>query len=107
MEEILNQLLEHFDFTYMLVVNILTYMLIKGVDDANGDKPVSVLGKRLLLIGATIIVFVLYRVYTDVSNDILINSTIAAPVAWDFVFRPLFKKFNLGYKENKEKDEQE
>lgn len=95
---IINQVLSNFDFTYMLVINILTYIIIKVIDYINKDKAVSTWAKRLVLLIASIIVFILYYV-TDYNNIVvLINSTIVTPVFWSWVLKPILNKFGMDYK---------
>lgn len=99
MEELLQQMINNFDFAYMFSINVLTYILIKVVDYFNKDKKVSLLIKRLILIFSIILLCVLYKLTTDISNNILINSTIAAPVFYSWVLKPILKKYNLNYNE--------
>lgn len=98
MEQIFNQIIDNFNFPYMLSINLVTYFIIKLIDELNGDKSVSVLIKRIVLIVCTIICFIIYKYMNKIEIDILINSTIAAPVAWSWFIRPVFEKFNIGYK---------
>lgn len=88
----------HFDLSYMLIVNVLTYMIIKLVDDINGDKPVGTWTKRFITILSCFIVGIGYKIngYTD--NIILINSAIIAPVAWSWIFKPILKRIGIDYK---------
>ena len=95
---IVNQVLSNFDFAYMLVINILTYIIIKVLDYINKDKAVKTWTKRLVLLIASIIVFILYYI-TDYDNTVvLINSTIATPVFWSWVLKPILNKFGMDYK---------
>lgn len=102
MDKIIDILIENFDIAYMLSINILTYIVIKILDYFNKDKKVKLMIKRLCLIICTIICCVLYKMFTDADVRVLINSTIAAPVFYSWVMKPIFKKYNLGYfKEDK------
>ena len=38
MENIINNLINNFDFAYMLAINILTYIIIKTIDNFNIGK---------------------------------------------------------------------
>lgn len=96
--QIINQVLANFDFVYMLVINILTYLGIKTIDAINGDKPISTWAKRIVLLISIIIVFIGYKINNYPNDIILINSTIAAPVFWSWCLKPLFDKFNIDYK---------
>lgn len=98
MEQLQEILITNFNFAYMLSINILTYMLIKTIDYFNKDKKVSLLTKRLVLVLCTIVLFIIYKLFTTIDNEILINSTIAAPVFYSWVIKPLLKKYNVGYK---------
>lgn len=97
---IVNQIMTNFDFAYMVVVNILTYLFIKFIDTANGDKAVSILVKRLMLIISIILVTGVYILSGYDNKIVLLNSAIAAPVAWSWIFRPIVVKFGIGYKRN-------
>lgn len=97
---IVNQIMTNFDFAYMVVVNILTYLFIKFIDTANGDKAVSILVKRLMLIISIVIVTGVYILSGYDNKIVLLNSAIAAPVAWSWIFRPIVVKFGIGYKRN-------
>ena len=97
METIVEQIINNFDFAYMLAVNILTYIIIKTIDVFNGEKKVSIIIKRACLLLSIILVTSIYY-YNGVNNIILINSAIATPVSWSWLFKPIFAKFNIDYK---------
>ena len=97
MEQIYNILLENFDISYMLSINILTYMIIKFIDFLNGDKKLKLIYKRLVLILSTIVCCIIYHFVTDLETRVLVNSTIAAPVFYSWVMKPLLKKIKLQY----------
>lgn len=97
MEQIYDILLENFDISYMLSINILTYMIIKFIDFLNGDKKLKLIYKRLVLILSTIVCCIIYHFVTDLETRVLVNSTIAAPVFYSWVMKPLLKKIKLQY----------
>lgn len=101
MDAIINQIISNFDFAYMFVVNILTYILIKVIDWANGNKIVPIWQKRLLLIISIIIVACVYTFVGYDNKIILVNSSIVAPIAWSWILRPIFIKLGAGYKQPK------
>lgn len=101
MDTIINQIISNFDFAYMFVVNILTYILIKIVDWANGDKVVPIWQKRLLLVISIIIVTCVYISVEYDNKIILVNSSIVAPIAWSWILRPIFNKLGAGYRQPK------
>ena len=101
MENVTTNLINNFDFAYMFVVNILTYILIKVIDWANGNKIVPIWQKRLLLIISIIIVACVYTFVGYDNKIILVNSSIVAPIAWSWILRPIFIKLGAGYKQPK------
>lgn len=99
LEEILKDIVSNFNFTYIITVNILTYIIISSIDYINGKASVNTVQKRLILVLSVIICGLIYY-YTDtISTVILVNSSIAAPVFWSWVLRPIFIKCGLGYKQ--------
>ena len=97
--QIINQIINNFDFVYMLVINVLTYLIIKSIDSINGNKKVSTWTKRLVLLFSIIFVFIGYKINNYPNNIIIINSTIAAPVFWSWCLKPILNKLGVGYKQ--------
>lgn len=97
LSQIINQIITNFDFVYMLVINIFTFTIIKTIDTINGDKAISSWTKRIVLLIAIVIVFIGYKINNYPNNIVLINSTIAAPVFWSWVLKPILNKFNINY----------
>ena len=101
LEEFIKELLSHFDFAYMFAVNVLTYLLIKGIDAVNGDKAVSTAVKRLIavLVGAGIGAI---AVKLGSEPTTMVYSFILSLVSWDIVFKPILNKLNdkINYKKD-------
>lgn len=97
-EKLLDLIISNFDFSYMITINILTYIIIKGLDYLNKDKNVKTITKRIVLVISIIIVTVSY-ILTDYQDyTVLINSAICAPVFYSWVLRPILIKCDIGYK---------
>lgn len=79
----------------MLSVNILTYLIIKLLEGFRINA--STWGKRIILVGVTIILAVVYYFADEMPKEVLLNSTIAAPVFYSWVLKPLLDKFGIGY----------
>lgn len=88
----------HFDLSFMLCVNILTYILIKVIDDLNDDKVVGTWTKRLVMLISCFAIAAGYIAGGYENTTILINSAILAPVAWSWIFKPILKKIGVDYK---------
>ena len=44
------QLIDNFDFALMLILNVITYMTIKILDEINKEKNVTTWQKRLIFV---------------------------------------------------------
>ena len=89
--------LDSFDFSFCIIVNILTYLVIKIINDKK-NKELSKWSKRkvlLIVIFSTGVVY--YLIGTD--NKHLINSAILSPVFWSWIMKPLCQFFNIDYKQ--------
>jgi len=99
--EILNNIIEttlnSFDFTFCIVVNLLTYVIIKLVDEARKSKTNIWIKRAILLFVISSTGVVYYLVNEDVK--LILNSAILAPVFWSWLMKPLCKKFKIDYKD--------
>ena len=94
--QLIPQLLDNFDFIFMFVVNALTYLIIKLIDNLNKEAPVSTLVKRIVLVTVILACTVTYGLVGDFSIK-LINSAVAAPVFYSWILKPILKKFGVSY----------
>lgn len=101
-EEIINNtittIISSFDFAYCISVNVLTYLIIKIIDELNGKKDVSTWSKRIVLLVVILSTGVLYNLI-GCDNKILLNSAILAPVSWSWIIKPICKYFKIDYKD--------
>ena len=99
--EILNNIIEttlnSFNFSYCIVVNLLTYVIIKLVDEARKHKT-NIWIKRAILLFVISSTGVLYYVFNE-DVKLILNSAILAPVFWSWLMKPLCKKFKIDYKD--------
>lgn len=96
---IVDGILSNFDFGFMFIVNVLTYIIIKVIDYFNGDNKVPTWQKRCVLV---ISIFTMAMIYIASGYDntiMLVNSAVLAPVFWSWVVSPILKKFGVGYKD--------
>lgn len=97
LENIIDILLQNFDISYCIAVNIATYVIIKFIDDINGKKIVPKYCKRIILLLVIIVMAVIYH-YAGVNSKVIIDSAILAPVSWSWIFKPLCGKLNIDYR---------
>lgn len=100
--QIINTTIESFDFGFCIAVNILTYLIIKLIDEINGSRKVATWTKRSIMLISVIAVSIAYY---STGNDpkLIINSAILAPVFWSWIGKPICDKLNIGYRKNKNK----
>ena len=96
---VINDVIQNFDFAYMLTVNIATYLIIKLIDILNGCNKVTFWQKRLVLVICIVILGSSYYVSGYDSIIKLINSSVAAPVFWSWILKPFCIKLNIDYKQ--------
>lgn len=99
MEQIIEQTINSFDFGFVVTVNILTYIIIKIVDEINGSSPVGEWIKRVITLAVIILLGTIYYII-GTETRLLLNSAILAPVAWSWIIKPIIKKLKIDYKQN-------
>ena len=75
-----------------------TSVSVQEAVDLNGDKVVSTWTKRLVMIISCFAIAAGYRAGGYEETVILINSSVLAPVAWSWIFKPILKKIGVDYK---------
>lgn len=100
MELIIAQLIDNFDFALILILNIITYMAIKILDEINKEKNVTTWQKRLIFVVSAIIVGTIYYFASDIKLIKIIDSIIIAPVAWSWLAKPIANKIGIDYKKH-------
>lgn len=96
---IVNGILSNFDFGFMFIVNVLTYIVIKVIDYFNGDNKVPTWQKRCVLVISIAAMIGIYIIAGYDNTIMLVNSAILAPVFWSWVVSPILKKLGVGYKD--------
>lgn len=97
-ENIIDYTINNFNFGYVISINVLAYLIIQLIGYF-AKKKINKGVKIVITCICSICMFLLYGHISDIETDVLVNSTIIAPVTWDWIIKPLFKKFNIDYKE--------
>lgn len=98
-EETIDTTIESFDFSFCIIVNILTYIIIKLIDEINGVAKVSTWTKRLVMLCSVIVVSIIYYI-VKIDLKLIINSAILAPVFWSWIGKPICNKLNIDYRKD-------
>lgn len=101
MEKIIDILLDSFDFSYMLAVNVLTYFVIKTIDSMNGKKHVPTWVKRIIALICGLILGAIITITSGFSNTLL-YSFILSLISWDLIFKPIIKRLKGADYKNKD-----
>lgn len=95
--QIIQQVINSFDFTYCVVVNALTYILVAVlIYICKGNVTRTI--KKLVLLFSIVIVSTIYYVI-GVDGKLIINSSILAPVSWTWIIKPILSKLGYDYKD--------
>lgn len=96
--DIITTIFNHFDFNYILSINIITYCIIKTIDKLNGNKKVKCLYKRISLLFSILILTIIYKILGYEDNVIMLNSAIFSPIFYSWFLKPILKKLKISYK---------
>lgn len=94
---IINALISQFDFTYCVIVNIMTYLIINFMIKIVGGNIVVPIKRMVLLFSIIVIATIYYFIGSDIK--VLVNSAILAPVSWSWIFKPIANKLGWDYKQ--------
>lgn len=96
-EQLFQYVATNFDFAFVISINVIAYLIITLIEHIT-KKRIAKAIKIGITIGVSIILFFLYGGITSVDKEVLLNSSILAPVAWDWVIKPLCKWIKIDYK---------
>lgn len=98
-EQLFQYVATNFDFAFVISINVVAYLIITLIGYIT-KKKVSKGIKIGITIVTSILLFLLYGGITDCNKEVLLNSSILAPVAWDWIIKPLCNWIKIDYKEN-------
>lgn len=100
MMELLDIILNNFDFGLIISINVLVYAFVKITE---GISPEVAKLKWYKIVCTTIICIgfgLCYRQLTDIEPTKLLNSSICAPLIWDWILKPIVHKLKIDYINN-------
>lgn len=96
-QSIIDIIVNNFNFGLIISINLLTYSIITFYNTIF-KKEATKLFKIIITIFSIIILGFIYWKVGLVSKDIIISSCISAPLIWDWILKPILKKFKVDYK---------
>lgn len=97
-ENIIDYTINNFNFGYVISINVLAYLVIQLIGYI-AKKKINKGVKIVITCVCSICMFLLYGEISDITKDVLVNSTIIAPISWDWIIKPIAEKLNIDYKE--------
>lgn len=94
--QIIDIIINNFNFGLIISINLLTYGIIT-IYNTIFKKKASKLLKIIITIFSIIVLGIIYWKTGTVSKDIIISSCISAPLIWDWILKPIFKKIKIDY----------
>ena len=95
--QIIQQVINSFDFTYCVVVNALTYILVTVLIYLCQSNVTKTIKKLVLLFSIVVISTIYYAIGVDAK--LIINSSILAPISWTWIIKPILSKLGYDYKD--------
>ena len=95
--QIIQQVINSFDFTYCVVVNALTYILVTVFIYLCKSNVTRTIKKLVLLFSIIVVSTIYYAIGVDAK--LIINSSILAPISWTWIIKPILSKLGYDYKD--------
>lgn len=95
-ESIINIILNNFNFGLIITINSAIYFIIKAIEVLS-KSPLKKGLKILITLFVCIILGIIY--YNKNNSQEIISTCISAPLLWDWIIKPIVKKFNMDYNE--------
>ena len=95
--QIIQQVINSFDFTYCVVVNALTYILVTVLIYLCQSNVTRTIKKLVLLFSIVVVSIIYYAI--GVNAKLIINSSILAPISWTWIIKPILSKLGYDYKD--------
>lgn len=95
-QQIIDAILNNFNFGLIISINVLVYLLIKVSDLISKQHSPKWL-KIVVTILSSILLGIVYWKAANISVDVIISSCISAPLIWDWVLKPILQRFKADY----------
>lgn len=101
-ESVLSQILGSLDFGFIFIVNLITYLAIKGIEEIIIKKAISKLMKRVVTFLIGILVGLVVLQIGETKPVVIFYSFFFSLISFDYIFKPILKKFDIANYKSKE-----
>lgn len=101
-ESVLSQILGSLDFGFIFIVNLITYLAIKGIEEIITKKAISKLMKRVVTFLIGILVGLVVLQIGETKPVVIFYSFFFSLISFDYIFKPILKKFDIANYKSKE-----
>lgn len=101
-ENVLSQILGSLDFGFIFIVNLITYLAIKGIEEIITKKAISKLMKRVVTFLIGILVGLVVLQIGETKPVVIFYSFFFSLISFDYIFKPILKKFDIANYKSKE-----
>lgn len=99
---VLSQILNSLDFSFIFIVNLITYLAIKGIEEIITKKAISKLMKRIVTFLIGILVGLVVLQIGETKPVVIFYSFFFSLISFDYIFKPILKKFDIANYKSKE-----
>lgn len=107
MEEIISRIMESLDFGLIFCINIISYFVIKLIDEISKKYTPKLIKILITFIVGFITCFVVYKMSNEPDFIKIFYSFFFSLLSYDYIFKPILKKFKFSYKDKEEQKEEE
>jgi len=90
-----------FSYEYMLSVIAASYFILKVIDVLNKERELKTWHKQAVTFLVGLILFILFRLYTEIPMETLLVSYFASLFVYDVAIKFILKKLKINYKSKK------
>ena len=101
-ESVLSQILNSLDFGFIFMINLITYLVIKTIEDTIIKKAMSKLIKILITFVIGILVSFVVLQIGETKPVVIFYSFFFSLISFDYIFKPILKKFNIANYKSKD-----
>lgn len=101
-ESVLSQIFSSLDFGFIFIVNLITYLAIKGIEEIITKKAISKLMKRIVTFLIGILVGLVVLQIGETKPVVIFYSFFFSLISFDYIFKPILKKFDIANYKSKE-----